>query len=291
MSILSVMTRTTHQTRAEGESESTKTRPTPIQLQTENGFSIVRRCDLDEKTSTYGPEHCFVVRDPYGYELDITVDFSEAAISEVSRRSCGRITHESSFWINCAERHLSDYLWENDDYPPDGKITIYYLTPDDVDSARRWGTEVPQISKLTSGVKFPVTRSLDGDVDGLKAKAKTEPIKVVTENGYSIERLCELDESFTDSPDECHFRITNPKGLQREIIIGFDPKLVAEIQSRRRRGRLVSASKYWPVIAEKFLADYVWQKNDFPPTDKLTIDQLDGDDLLLGAHWKEPQEG
>jgi hypothetical protein len=116
-------------------------RPDPIQYLTENGFRIVRRCDVDDSFSKDGIEHCFIVRDPDGYELDITVAFDTRAAAEVIERSRRRITFESSFWVNAAERHLAEYLWEQNDYPPDARLTINQLTLDDMDSARRWGRE------------------------------------------------------------------------------------------------------------------------------------------------------
>jgi hypothetical protein len=48
-------------------------------------------------------------------------------IAEVPRRYRGRITLASSFWINCAERHLTDYLGNTRGYPPDGWITVDQL--------------------------------------------------------------------------------------------------------------------------------------------------------------------
>ena len=113
----------------------------PIQYLTENGFRIVRRCDVDDSFPRDGIEHCFIVRDPDGYELDITVAFDTRAAAEVIERSRRRITFESSFWVNAAERHLAEYLWEQNDYPPDARLTIDQLTLDDMDSARRWGRE------------------------------------------------------------------------------------------------------------------------------------------------------
>jgi hypothetical protein len=288
VSVLSVMTWTTHRTRPEFDSESSKTRPAPIELQTENGFAIVRRCDLDQNSSTRGTEHFFVVRDPYGYELDITVDFSDAAIAEAIARSNRRLTLSSAYWITTAEHHLADYLWEADDYPREGKITIDYLTPDDVDLARRWATQIPPAIESAPASTFRATAV---SIDGNGAKPKTQPIKVVTENGYTIMRLGDIDQSIGDTPDGCHFRVTNPNGVEREINVRFDRALVTQIQDRRRRGQLTAASKYWPVMAEKILADYVWRHGDFPPAGDLRIDQLDVDDLLLGAHWLDPSEG
>ena len=113
----------------------------PIEVQTENGFAIIRLADVNKSVSIEGTRHYFIVRDPNGYELDITVDFSDAVIAEVRRRCRGRITLASSFWINCAERHLTDYLWEQEDYPPDGWITVDQLTLEDMELARRWNCD------------------------------------------------------------------------------------------------------------------------------------------------------
>jgi len=110
----------------------------PIEFLTENGFSIFRLCDIDKSISAVGTTHRFLVRDPNRYELQITVDVSNTAVEQVVRRSRGRISKNSSYWIACAEQHLATYLWENDDYPPDAKLTANQLTLDDVDLAIRW---------------------------------------------------------------------------------------------------------------------------------------------------------
>ena len=117
---------------------STRAKPS-IEFLTENGFSIIRRSDIDPSFSIDGPEHCFVVRDTDGYELDITVDILPPVVAEIIHRTRGRLSLASSYWINCAERHLAAYLWEHDDYPPNGNLQVDQLTLDDLDLARRWG--------------------------------------------------------------------------------------------------------------------------------------------------------
>lgn len=113
----------------------------PVEYQTENGFAIIRLGDVDSSVSLTGARHYFIVRDPYGYELDIMVEISNDAVAEVMWRCRGRITLESSFWITCAESHLATYLWENEDYPPEAKLTVDQLTIDDLDVARRWNCD------------------------------------------------------------------------------------------------------------------------------------------------------
>ena len=113
----------------------------PIEFLTENGFSIIRLSDIDKSIPAVGATHEFLVRDPHGYELQITVQVSSDAIAEIGRRSRGRISNENSYWLSLAERHLATYLWENDDYPPDAKLEVNDLTLDDIDLVRRWDSD------------------------------------------------------------------------------------------------------------------------------------------------------
>ncbi|SRR6266436_933278 len=112
----------------------------PIELITENGFSIVRADELDGVRLSPDRIFVFVVCDPHGYELEIRVEIALAAISEIAFRSRCLISTESSYWVACAERHLADYLWEHDDYPADGTLRVDLLTPRDLNLAHRWGT-------------------------------------------------------------------------------------------------------------------------------------------------------
>ena len=110
----------------------------PIQYLTDNAFRIIRRCDVDGSFPQNGIEHCFIVHDPDGYELDITVKFSTFAAAEIIRHCHPRLTFESSFWISAAERHLAEYLWRHGDFPPAAQLTIIEPNIDDFDLARRW---------------------------------------------------------------------------------------------------------------------------------------------------------
>ena len=113
----------------------------PIEFLTENDFSIIRLSDLNKSITTAGTTHEFLVRDPHGYELQITVQISSGPVAEIAHRCRGRISRESSYWISLAERHLANYLWENDDYPPNARLAVDELTIDDIDLARRWDCE------------------------------------------------------------------------------------------------------------------------------------------------------
>jgi hypothetical protein len=121
---------------------NTSAEPTrPVEFLTENGFSIIRLCDIDHSIPADGTTHQFLVRDPHGYELQIEVDAAKSVIDQIIGRSGGCISNHSSYWIACAERHLAAYLWNEDDYPPAARLEVDQLTPDDFDLAVRWGCD------------------------------------------------------------------------------------------------------------------------------------------------------
>ena len=121
------------------EVDSAAARCRPIELITENGFSVVRVGERDETSRAPEGVYVFMVRDPEGSERENTVEIDQHAAREITRRSRGRISSESSYWICCAERRLAEYLWENNKYPPDGKLRVEQLTLEDLNLAIRRG--------------------------------------------------------------------------------------------------------------------------------------------------------
>ncbi|MFS8086097.1 MAG: hypothetical protein ACMG6H_10740 [Acidobacteriota bacterium] len=118
--------------------DSEAARRRPVELITENGFSLVRSSEIDNAIAQTRDNYTFLVRDPDGYELEIAVSIDRQLADEIIWRSRGSISAESSFWICCAERHLAEYLWENNDYPANAFLKVELLTLDDLDQARRW---------------------------------------------------------------------------------------------------------------------------------------------------------
>ncbi len=108
----------------------------PVQFLTDQGFIIVRRCDVDGFDPSHETEHCFVVRDMDGNEIEVTVRFEAQAAQDVITRGNGHVKRDSSFWIVAAERHLAEYLDTNGNCPPSRKLTIAKL-----DSALRWSAD------------------------------------------------------------------------------------------------------------------------------------------------------
>ena len=112
------------------------------------------------------------------------------------------------------------------------------------------------------------------------------PIKYLTENGFSIVRISEIDPSVTDSPSECHFLVQYEEEREREIRVAFTENVVALLRIRRRFP-LSETSPFWLVCAESSLATYLWEKNDYPPDDQLSVKELSPDQLMLALHWRD----
>src|SRR5512132_73144 len=89
------------------------------------------------------------------------------------------------------------------------------------------------------------------------------PIKYLTENGFSIIRLCDVDDAIRYSPSDCGFLVARDEGCSREIHVSFGPQLVDELRGRRKFP-LSDDSVFWLVCAESCLATLLWESDDLP---------------------------
>lgn len=114
--------------------------------------------------------------------------------------------------------------------------------------------------------------------------ANARPIEFLTENGFSIVRLWEIDREPPPTAGNYHFMVRNPQGLEREIAVAVADDLVVQIELHSRR-RILPGSSFWICCAERHLAIYLWEKNKYPPGDKLCVSQLDPEDLMSALRW------
>jgi hypothetical protein len=119
--------------------ESSPAETRPIELLTDNGYSIWRLWEINREPLPARGKYNFLVRSPQHLEHEILVEIVDGLIADIELRTMRRVQSGSTYWSCFAERHLSIYLWENDDYPPGDKLDIARLDPEDVMTAIRWG--------------------------------------------------------------------------------------------------------------------------------------------------------
>ena len=112
------------------------------------------------------------------------------------------------------------------------------------------------------------------------------PIKYLTENGFNIIRLSDLDRSVRNSPSDCRFLVQRDAEPEHEIRASFAQSLMAYLRIRRRTP-LSGESIFWLVCAESCLANYLWEHDSLPPDGHLAIDELSPDELMLALHWRD----
>lgn len=110
-----------------------------VEVVTENGFCIVRVCELRLSSRDSASACHFIVGMAFGGVRSIKVEFAESAIALVQKqRQSNPLSLTSSFWLHCAERHLAAYVWENDGGPPDGRLIVNSLSGEDLRMAAQW---------------------------------------------------------------------------------------------------------------------------------------------------------
>ena len=107
-----------------------------IEFITESGFSIFRPWESGKSPRPTGGRCHFAVSDGF-IEREVTVEISRRVGQEISLRKRGRQLSES-FWICCAERHLSNYMSEHADFPENDELIVEKLSSEDILSALRW---------------------------------------------------------------------------------------------------------------------------------------------------------
>lgn len=106
-------------------------------------------------------------------------------------------------------------------------------------------------------------------------------IQIITMNGFTI-----LDsQDVRQDPNERRFIVRSPSGSEHEVLVLIDDDAVGYIERMTRR-RLAAKSSFWTGQAERVLSDYLWKEGRVPPTRKLTIKDVDRDELPIAARWQ-----
>ena len=126
------------------------------------------------------------------------------------------------------------------------------------------------------------TRTVVGECDD-----SSDPIEFVTENGFSIVRPWESGNSPPPAAGRCRFAVSDGF-IEREVTVEISRSAVTDI-SLRTRGRIETPDSFWICCAERHLANYVSEHADFPDDDKLIVEKLDREDVLLALRWEKSE--
>jgi DNA-binding response OmpR family regulator len=106
-------------------------------------------------------------------------------------------------------------------------------------------------------------------------------IQIITMNGFTI-----LDSNDVhQKPNERHFTVKSPTGGEHEVLVEIDEEAVGYVERMTRR-QLPAENSFWTIQAQRLLSDYLWKEGKVPPTRKLTIRDVDRDELPMAARWQ-----
>lgn len=106
-------------------------------------------------------------------------------------------------------------------------------------------------------------------------------IQIITLNGFTI-----LDsDDPRQEPNERRFVVRTPTGSEHEVLVQIDEEAVGYVERMTRR-QLPPENSFWTSQAQRLLGDYLWKESKVPPTRKLTIKDVDRDELPIAARWQ-----
>jgi DNA-binding response OmpR family regulator len=138
---------------------------------------------------------------------------------------------------------------------------------------------------LRNAVAAALAKETRTRVQGRSTKAEagstTPPIQIITMNGFTI-----LDsEGGIQEPNERRFRVMSPSGTEHEVLVVIDDEAIGYVERMTRR-KLPPENSFWTGQAERLLSDFLWKEGKVPSTRKLTLTDVDRDELPMAARWQ-----
>jgi hypothetical protein len=100
-------------------------------------------------------------------------------------------------------------------------------------------------------------------------------------NGFTI-----LDsEGGQREANERRFIVKSPTGSEHEVLVEIDDEAIGYV-ARMTRRQLPPENSFWTTQAQRVLGDYLWKEGKVPPTRKLTITDVDRDELPIASRWQ-----
>ena len=74
-------------------------------------------------------------------------------------------------------------------------------------------------------------------------------------------------------------------GTEHEVLVVIDDEAIGYVERMTRR-KLPPENSFWTGQAERLLSDFLWKEGKVPPTRKLTLTDVDRDELPMAARWQ-----
>jgi DNA-binding response OmpR family regulator len=138
----------------------------------------------------------------------------------------------------------------------------------------------PEILRNAVTAALAKQSSLSGDTATSSPAGSAKPlIQIITMNGFTI-----VESEAHQEPDERRFSVRSPTGGEHEVVVQIDDEAVGYVERMTRR-RLPSENSFWTLQAQRLLSDYLWNEGKVPPNRKLTLTDVDRDELSIAARW------
>lgn len=176
------------------------------------------------------------------------------------------------------------------DRQPDARVimsTAYASIELAVDAMKLGATDfvrkpmTPEI--LRNAVTAALAKQCPASVSAAPASREGSPeplIQIITMNGFTILE----SEGARQEPHERRFTVKSPTGGEHEVLVEIDNEAVGYVERMTRR-QLPAENSFWTSQAQRLLSDYLWKEGKVPPTRKLTVKDVDRDELPMAARW------
>src|SRR6266550_1470706 len=140
----------------------------------------------------------------------------------------------------------------------------------------------PEILRNAIAASLSKQQSVSEPTAQASHEVSTEPlIQIITMNGFTILESNDVHQE----PNERRFTVKSPTGGEHEVLVEIDEEAVGYVERMTRR-QLPADDSFWTIQAQRLLSDYLWKEGKVPPTRKLTIKDVDRDELPMAARWQ-----
>ena len=113
--------------------------------------------------------------------------------------------------------------------------------------------------------------------------AERPRIETMTLNGFEIIRPTDVAAVRTQTGEHV-FVVLAPDGTRSQVLVKIDDEAVSYVERITRR-QLAAGNSFWAAAAERLLSDYLWDQGKIPPAGKLSLKEIDREQLILAERW------